>query len=76
VVKYEAIAQERERIDDTLMTLDIPPTASDDDGALELASKQHSMWIAELLDNSWSDQVTSDMSAFNEDTKGDGILMF
>jgi len=75
-VKYEAIAQERERIDDTLMMLDVPPTASDDGGTLELASKQHSMWIAELLDNSWSDQVTSDMSAFDEETKGNGILMF
>jgi hypothetical protein len=34
------------------------------------------MWIAELLDNSWSDQVTSDMSAFEEETKGDGTLLF
>lgn len=73
-MSYDAIAQERER--DTLMMLDNPPTTNDDDGAQELASKQHSMWIAELLDNSWSPQVTSDMSAFKEETKGDGILLF
>jgi hypothetical protein len=34
-----------------------PPWTKDDDGAPELASKQHSMWIAELLENSWSDNV-------------------
>jgi hypothetical protein len=58
------------------MMLDNPPTTNDDDGAQELASKQHSMWIAELLDDSWTPQVTSDMSAFEEETKGDGILLF
>jgi hypothetical protein len=46
--------------------LDEAPQTKDDEGARELASKQHSMWIAELLDNSWSDQVTSDVSAFEE----------
>jgi len=44
------LAQEHERIDDALMMLDNPPTTNDDDGAQELASKQHSMWIAQLLD--------------------------
>ncbi len=56
--------------------LDEAPQTKDDDGARELASKQHSMWIAELLENSWSDQVTSDMSTFEEETLGDGILLF
>jgi hypothetical protein len=56
--------------------LDEAPQTKDDDGARELASKQHGMWIAELSDNSWSDQVTSDMSAFEEETVGDGILLF
>jgi hypothetical protein len=36
----------------------------------ELAFKQHSMWIAELLDNSWSSNVSADMSAFEEKQKG------
>jgi hypothetical protein len=75
-VTYQMLFQERERIDDTLMMIDDPPISADKDGAKELASKQHSMWIAELLDNSWSDSVTSDMSAFEEETKGDGILLF
>ena len=34
------------------------------------------MWIAELLDNRWSNQVISDISAFEEESKGDGILQF
>ncbi len=34
------------------------------------------MWITELLDNSWSSNVSADMSAFEEETKGDGILLF
>jgi len=34
------------------------------------------MWIAELLDNSWSETVSSKMSAYDEETKGDGILTF
>ncbi len=74
-VNFPALVQERERIEDALMMLDVPPATTEDDGAKELASKQHRMWIAELLDNSWSDQVTSDMSAFEEETKGDGILL-
>lgn len=34
------------------------------------------MWIAELLDNRWSNQVISDISAFEKESKGDGILQF
>jgi hypothetical protein len=75
-VTYQMLLQERERIDDTLMMIHEPPLVAEDVGAKELASKQHSMWIAKLLDNSWSDSVTSDMSAFDEETKGDGILLF
>jgi hypothetical protein len=70
------LKQERERIDDTLAMLDEAPQTADQDGAKELASKQHSMWISELLDNSWSDTVTAEMNAFEEDTKGDGILQW
>jgi hypothetical protein len=56
-VPFHILLQERERIDDTLMLIAEPPSTKDDDGAPELASKQHSMWIAELLENSWSDNV-------------------
>lgn len=56
--------------------LNDPPQNANDDGAKELASKQHSMWIAELLDNSWSSNISAEMSAFEEETKGDGILLF
>jgi hypothetical protein len=75
-VPFEILLQEHERIDDTLMLIAELPSTKDDDGAPELASKQHSMWIAELLENSWSDNVITDMSAFEEETKGDGILLF
>jgi len=34
------------------------------------------MWIAELLDNSWSSNISAEMSAFEEETKGDAILLF
>jgi hypothetical protein len=34
------------------------------------------MWIAELLDNSWSDQVISYMTAFEDEMLGDRILQF
>jgi hypothetical protein len=34
------------------------------------------MWIAELLENSWSDSVLVEVNAFKEETKGDGILLF
>jgi hypothetical protein len=73
-ITYDMLKQERERIDDTLALLDNAPQTAGQDGAKELASKQHSMWISELLDNSWSDTVTAEMNAFEEETKGDGIL--
>jgi hypothetical protein len=75
-VSLELYIQERERIDDVLAMLNEPPQVSTDDGAKELASKQHSMWITELLDNSCSSNVSADMSAFKKETKGDGILLF
>jgi hypothetical protein len=58
------------------MMIDLSPLTKDDDGTKELASKQHSMWITILLHNSWSSQVTSDISAFEEETKEDGCLLF
>jgi hypothetical protein len=70
------LKQERERVDDTLAMLEEAPQTADQDGAKELASKQHSMWIAELLDNSWSDTVIAEMNAFEEDTTSDGILQW
>jgi hypothetical protein len=48
--------------------LNDPPITADNEGAKELASKQHSMWFAELLDDSWSANVTTEMSAFEEET--------
>jgi hypothetical protein len=75
-ITYDMLKQERERIDDTLALLDNAPQTAGQDGAKELASKQHSMWISELLDNSWSDTVTAEMNAFEEETKGDGILQW
>ena len=56
--------------------LEVVPVTAEDDGAKDLASKQHGMWIAELLDNSWCKTVSTEMSAYNEETKGDGILTF
>jgi hypothetical protein len=56
--------------------LNDPPQNSNDEGVKELASKQHRMWIAELLDNSWSSNVSAEMSAFKEEMKGDRILLF
>jgi hypothetical protein len=75
-VSIELYIQERERIDDVLAMLNEPSQVSTDDGAKELAYKQHSMWITKLLDNSWSSNVSADMSAFEEETNGDGILLF
>lgn len=75
-LKYETFLQERERIDNILSMLDKAPQYADNDGAKGLASKKHAMWIAELLDNSWSDSVIAEMNAFEEDTKGDGIPQF
>jgi hypothetical protein len=75
-VTLEALKQEKDRIDDTLEMLAEIPESTDDDGAQELASKQHRTWIAELLRNSWSSSVASDMNAFEEETQGDGVLLF
>jgi hypothetical protein len=49
---------------------------STNDGAPKLASKQHRTWIAEMLRNSWTSTVASEMNAFEEETQGDGILLF
>lgn len=51
-VPYECILQECEHIDDQFSN-----------GAKELASKQHGMWIAELLSNSWSEAISTEMGA-------------
>ena len=56
-VTFEALVQEKERIDDTLEMLDAAPKTMNDDGAPELASKQHRTWIAEMLRNSWTAPV-------------------
>jgi hypothetical protein len=72
---FETLLQEHEHIDDTLAMLVEAPQCADD-GAKEVASKQHAMWIAELLDNSLSKTVATEMNAFKEETKGDGILQF
>ena len=73
-----ALLQEKERIDDTLELLEqLPTTREDEDGgASKLASKQHRIWIAELLYASWLLTVVSEMTAFDEETLGDGILLF
>jgi hypothetical protein len=47
-VTYEIIAEECDRIDDGLSMLDQQPQTKNDDGAPELASKQHGMWIARI----------------------------
>jgi hypothetical protein len=75
-INFEMLKQEREHIDDTLAMLDKPPQAAEGDGAKELASEQHSMWNAEMLDNSWSESITAKMNAFEEESKGDGILQW
>jgi hypothetical protein len=73
-----ALLQEKERIDDTLELLEQLPTTreDEDDGASKLASKQHRTWIAELLYASWSPTIVSEITAFDEETLGDGILLF
>jgi hypothetical protein len=48
---FEALVQERDRINDVLAMLDALLQTSDEDGAAQLASKQRSMWITELLEN-------------------------
>lgn len=46
--------------------LDMAPQNKDYNGAQELAYKQHSMWITELLDKSWYDQVIGDTNALKK----------
>jgi hypothetical protein len=75
-LKFETLQQGQERIEDTLAMLDSAPQTAEDEGAKELAAKQHAIWIAKFLNNSWSKNVTAEMNAFEEDTKGDGILQF
>jgi len=75
-VPYERILRERKHIDDQLAMLDVTPVMAEAEGAKELASKQHGMWIAELLDNSWSETVSIKMSAYDEETKGESIMTF
>jgi hypothetical protein len=59
-----------------LEILENVPVNAADDGATELASKQHRAWIAEMLRNSWTSSVASEMNAFDEETQGDGVLLF
>jgi hypothetical protein len=54
--------------------LDAPPQSAKDDDAKEIASKQHSMWIVKLPDSSWADNITTDIRAFEEESRCDGIL--
>jgi hypothetical protein len=75
-VTFSALLQEKKRVEDTLEMLDDIPMTSTDEGAPELASKQHRTWIAEMLHNSWTSTVASEMNAFEEETQGDGILLF
>jgi hypothetical protein len=75
-VTLATITQEKERIDDTLELLDDVPQVSTDEGASELPSKQHRMWISELLRNSWISNVIADMSAFEEEIQEDGVILF
>jgi hypothetical protein len=75
-VTFNRLLQEKERMDDTLELLDEAPQLDNDEGAPELASKQHRMWIADMLRNSWTATVASEMNAFEEETQGDGVLLF
>ena len=52
------------------------PTTASQTHALELSSKQHHQWIAECLSNSWTATVKDTMDAYEEDHKGDGIIMW
>lgn len=75
-VTLQALTQEKECNRDTLEMLDDVPLLATDEGAPELASKQHRMWIAEMLQNSWTSTVASEMNAFEEEIQGDGVLLF
>jgi hypothetical protein len=75
-VTLDALKQEKDRIEDTLEMLVTLPEEANEEGAQELASKQHRTWIAELLWNSWTSSVAYDMASFDEETQGDGVLLF
>lgn len=66
----------KKRINDTLEMLDNVPVTANGDGAIELASKQHHTWIAEMLRNSWTSSVASELNAFDGETQGDRVLLF
>jgi hypothetical protein len=74
-VTLDALKQKKDCIDNTLKMLADVPESADDEGAPELASKQHCTWIAELLRNSWTAHVASEMASFEEETQGDGVLL-
>jgi len=65
-------------IDTILLTLAMMtwlPMPASQAGALELSSKQHRQWIAGCLSNSWTAAIKDPMDAYEEDHKGDGIIM-
>jgi hypothetical protein len=74
-VTLDALKQEKDLIEDTLEMLVAVPEEANEEGAQELASKQHCTWIAELLRNSWISSVAYDMASFDEETQGDGVLL-
>jgi len=49
--------------------LDAPPIYKDDGSAPDLASKQHGMWIVELSEITWSNDVCTAMNAFKKKQK-------
>ncbi len=75
-MKFEALQQEQERIEDSLAMLDSTPQTAEDEGAKELVSKQRAIWIAKLLDDSWLENVTTEMNAFEEDTRAMEFSIF
>jgi hypothetical protein len=70
------LVQEKECIKDTLDMLNDLPETANNEGAPKSASKQHRVWISELLRNSWTASVASEMNAFKEETNGDSIIMY
>lgn len=73
-VALDAILQEK-CIDENLILLDAAPQLASDAGATDLVSKQHCTWIADMLHNSWTDIVASEMKPFEEETQGDGVIL-
>jgi hypothetical protein len=56
--------------------LDDVHQVAEEEGASELDSKQHRMWISELLWNSWTTNVIADMNAFEEETQDNGVILY